>query len=137
MSTQTQPRSAAPRDPTSARSGWVWFASLYIGFAGAMNLLWGINALANRDYFNEEGLVWSTLDLWGGIALFIAAIQLTAAVFLYARKSAGMIMALVIAPLAMLNAFSTLGAYPGWSAAALVANTLVLWAVTAHGDEFA
>ena len=31
--------------------------------------------------------------------------------------------------------FTTVGAYPVWSCIAIVANALVLWAVTAHGMD--
>jgi hypothetical protein len=115
----------------------VWFACVYIGLAGALNLLWGITALADREYFREEGIVWSTLELWGWLAIVAAAIQLTAAALLFARKAGGPVIAVIFTPLAMLNAFATLGAYPGWSAVALVCNGLVLWAVIVHRDEFA
>jgi hypothetical protein len=118
-------------------SGWVAFAGTYLGIAGTLNLIWGITALANKDYFHENGLVWSSLSVWGWIAIIVAVAQITAGGLLFARKIGGVIMALVLAMCGMLLNFLSIGAYPVWSAVAIVCNALVLWAVTVHGDEFA
>ena len=42
----------------------------------------------------------------------------------------------ILALVGIFVSFFSAGAYPIWSIIALAANGLVLWAVTAHGDEF-
>jgi hypothetical protein len=116
--------------------GWSLFAGTYVGFTGLVNLLWGITALTKKSYFDEGGLLWLQLDEWGWIALIIAALQLLTAALLYLRKSAGVFLGLSLAMLTMLLHFLSFRAYPTWSAAALAGNALVIWAVTAHRDQF-
>jgi hypothetical protein len=52
------------------------------------------------------------------------------------RRFAGQWLAGVLALMGIFVSFFAMGAYPIWSVIALGANALVLWAVTAHGDEF-
>src|SRR3954447_9221509 len=94
--TRTQRTSADV--PSRARtSGWLKFAGIYLGIAGAFNLIWGITALSKKSYFHEDGLVFSGLQFWGWIAVLIAVVQLLTAFLVWTRRTAGMIMAIVVA----------------------------------------
>jgi hypothetical protein len=117
-------------------SGWIAFAGAYLIVAGIMNLIWGIVALANKSAFHESGLVWSTLNTWGWIAAITGGVQILAGFMVMSRRFAGQWLAGVLAVVGIFVSFFSMGAYPVWSVIALVANGLVLWAVTAHGDEF-
>jgi hypothetical protein len=135
--TPTHPAQEAFRDLPRIGSGWVAFAGTYLAIAGMLNLIWGITALSNKSYFIENGLVWSSLNTWGWIAIVVAAVQIVAGGLLFARKIGGVLMAIAIAMSGILLNFLSIGAYPVWSTVAMVCNGLVLWAVTVHGDEFA
>jgi len=124
-------RARAHRD-----TNWLNFAAAYLIAAGSMAVIWGIVALANKQAFAEDGLVWSKLNLWGWIAIGVGLVQVLAALFVIQRRFAGQWLAGVFAGLGILVHFLTLGAYPVWSVIALVTNGLVLWAVTAHGESF-
>ena len=102
-----------------------------------LNLIWGITAHAKKSYFVEEGLVWSNLEVWGSFAIVIALCQLVVGGLLFARKVAGMLMAIVVAMAGIFVNFLSIGAYPVWSIVAITGSALVLWAVTVHSDEFA
>jgi hypothetical protein len=117
-------------------SGWVAFAGSYLALAGVLNLIWGITALAQKSYFHEDGLVWSSLSTWGWLAILVAAVQIVGGGLLFARKIGGVLMAIVISMCGMLVNFLSIGAYPVWSIVAIVCNALVLWAVTVHGEDF-
>jgi hypothetical protein len=130
------PRAGAVRDAGDYGSGWIAFAGAYLIVAGIMNLIWGIVALSNKSAFVEEGLVWSTLDTWGWIAIVTGGVQMLAGCMVLARRFAGQWLAGILALVGIFVSFFSAGAYPIWSIIALAANGLVLWAVTAHGDEF-
>lgn len=117
-------------------SGWVAFAGAYMVITGLFNLTWGIVALVQKEYFVEDGLVFSNLQFWGWIAVIVAAIQLAVGAGLFARKVIGMLAALVVSMCAILLNFLSIGAYPVWSTIAIVGSCLVLWAITVHSDEF-
>ncbi|HWK30251.1 MAG TPA: hypothetical protein VNS09_27025 [Solirubrobacter sp.] len=126
----------AVRDAGRIGSGWVAFAGTYLGIAGVLNLMWGITALSKKSYFTEGGLIWSNLDLWGWLAIVVATVQILTGLLLFARRIAGVLIAIVVTMCAIFVNFLSLGAYPIWSIIALVCNALVLWAVTVHGEEF-
>ena len=130
------PRAGAVRAAGDVGSGWVAFAGAYLAVAGGMDLIWGIVALSNKSAFHEDGLVWSTLDTWGWIAIVVGTLQIVAGLMIFARRFAGQWLGGVLAVFGVFLCFFSAGAYPIWSAMVLVANGLVLWAVTAHGDEF-
>jgi hypothetical protein len=123
--------SARPR-----RSGWVTFAGVYLFIVGAMNLIWGIAALAEGDNFNEDGLVWSTLNTWAWIVLILGAFELLVALLILSRSIVGSVMGLFLASVGAIVNFLSLGAYPVWSVIALVINGLIIWALCAHSEEF-
>ena len=130
------PQAGAVRAARDTGSGWVAFAGAYLLVAGLMNVIWGIVALSNKSAFHESGLVWSTLNTWGWIAIVTGALQGVAGLMIVARRFAGQWLGGVLAVVGIFVSFFSLGAYPIWSVIALVTNGIVLWAVTAHGDEF-
>jgi hypothetical protein len=99
-------------------------------------VIWGIVALSNKSAFHEDGLVWSSLNTWGWIAIVVGGLQVLAGFLVSARQFSGQWLAGVLSIVGIFVSFFELGAYPVWAVIALVANALVLWAVTAHGDEF-
>jgi hypothetical protein len=127
---------AGPFSSRRVREGWLVFAGVYLLVAGAMNALWGLAALTGRDVLIERELVWSTLTTWGWVSVGVAAAQLAAGALVLARTFVGRTLAAVLAFAGLFVNFLSIGAYPIWSILALVANGLVLWAVTVYGDAF-
>jgi hypothetical protein len=78
----------------------------------------------------------STLNTWGWIAIVTGTLQAVAGLMVLSRRFAGQWLAGVLAVVGIFVSFFSIGAYAIWSVIALATNGLVLWAVTAHGDEF-
>jgi hypothetical protein len=127
---------AGPASGPRVRSGWVVFAGVYLLVAGVMNAIWGLAALTDREILLDGKLAWSTLTTWGWVSVGVAAVQLSAGALVLARKVVGRALAIAIALGGLFVNFLAVGAYPIWSILALVANGLVLWAVTVYGDAF-
>jgi hypothetical protein len=125
----------ASRTEQSSDARWLTFAGVYLMIAGALNVIWGITALVKKEYFADDGLLFSSLQFWGWIGILLGAVQIVVGAFTYLRRMAAQLIAMVIAMCALLFNFTTVGAYPVWSCIAIVANALVLWAVTAHGMD--
>jgi hypothetical protein len=130
------PRAGAAREARDYGSGWIAFAGAYLLIAGCMNVIWGIVALSNKSAFVEDSLVWSNLNTWGWVAIVGGGAQCLAGLMILARRFAGQWLGGIFALVGIFMNFLSVGAYPLWSLLALAANALVLWAVTAHGDEF-
>ena len=133
----TPPPEHAVRDAGRPGSGWIAFAGAYLCLAGGLHIIWGIVALSNKDAFRESGLVWSNLNTWGWVAIVVGTLQVVGGFMVFAQRFAGQWLAGVLAIMGIFVSFFSLGAYPIWSVIVMVCNGLVLWAVTAHGDEFA
>jgi hypothetical protein len=127
---------AGPASGPRVRSGWVVFAGVYLLVAGVMNAIWGLAALTDREILLDGKLAWSTLTTWGWVSVGVAAVQLSAGALVLARKVVGRALAIAIALGGLFVNFLAVGAYPIWSILALIANGLVLWAVTVYGDAF-
>jgi len=87
QATRAPDRYANRNAPPPIGHGWVAFAGSYLVLAGLLNLIWGITALSKKDYFHESGLLWTSLDTWGGLAviLMISRIQTVEGVFVDGR----------------------------------------------------
>ena len=127
---------AGPLGGGRSRTGWIAFAGTYLLVAGAMNGIWGLAALTDREILREGALAWSNLTTWGWLSVVAAASQLVAGALVLARRVVGRLLAGVIAFAGLFVNFLSIGAYPVWSILALIANGLVLWAVTVYGDAF-
>ncbi|MDA0172532.1 hypothetical protein OJ998_25750 [Solirubrobacter taibaiensis] len=122
--------------PTKTRSGWVTFAGVLFIVVGAVNLLDGVVALVNDDYFLADELLFGDLAAWGVWWLVSGAFQLLTGLALLARRTFSFVFAVGIA---VLNAFTQLmwiGAYPAWAIAAIVVDGLIIWALTTHIEDF-
>jgi hypothetical protein len=134
MSTQTYP----PRDrieartPTPRGEGWVVFAMVYLGLSGVLNVIYGISALENKQYFNEGGLLWSNLDTWGWVAIIVGACEIAVAGLIYARTAIGAMLGIFMASVAFIANFLSIGAYPVWSVIAMVLSGFVIWALAVN-----
>jgi hypothetical protein len=125
-----------PVRPRTESSGWAIFVATYLLIAGVLNVVWGIAALSNKAYFTSGGLLWSSLNTWGWVAIIVGAFQMLGASLVAARSAAGAVIAGFLAFLGIMLNFLSIGAYPVWSGILLVIDALIVWAVTVHGEEF-
>lgn len=128
----TTPMAAQRRSP----QGWATFVVVYLVLAGVLNLIWGIAALENKAYFASNGLLWSTLNTWGWIAIILGAIQMLGAGLVASRNAAGAVIAVFLAFCGIMFNFLSIGAYPVWSVILLVIDALIIWGVTVHSEQF-
>jgi hypothetical protein len=120
----------------SSPRGWSTFVVVYLLLAGVLNLVWGIAALENKAYFASNGLLWSTLNTWGWIAIILGAVQMLGAGLVASRNAAGAVIAVFLAFCGIMFNFLSIGAYPVWSVILLVIDGLIIWGVTVHSEQF-
>jgi hypothetical protein len=133
MTTQTYQSERRQAEAHGARGGgWVVFASVYLGLAGILNVLYGIATLENKQYFHESGLLWSNLNTWGWVAIIVGALQVVIAGFLWARNAFGVVLGIFVAILAFIANFLSIGAYPVWSVITMVLDAFVIWALSTN-----
>jgi hypothetical protein len=126
----------SPTPQSKQRSGAVTFAGVIVVLAGAMNLLDGIVALVNGEYFRVESLLFGDITAWGVFWLFSGVLLLFSGWLILRRSTFGVVYGVTVAGLNALAQLMFLSAYPAWSVAAIVVDGLIIWALTAHIDEF-
>ena len=58
------------------RSGWVTFAGVMLLIAGVLNVIYGIAAIGDSNFFiNDTKYILSNLNTWGWITPMISVIQ--------------------------------------------------------------
>src|SRR5689334_23180315 len=119
------------------RSGWVTFAGVLFIIVGGFNLIDGVVALANDEYFIKAQLLFGDLTAWGVWWLIVGSVQVLTGIFILTRSFLSAIVGVAIAGINMFSQLLWLGTYPGWAVAAIVVDGLIIWALTVHYDEFA
>src|ERR1700754_4447417 len=122
--------SVPPRSHRPARSGLVTFTGVMLLVAGAFNLLDGVVAIVNDDYYVADELLFGDLTAWGIWWLLIGGVMVFTSLQIIARKFWRVIFGIAIAQLMFL------GAYPAWSIAAIVVDGLIIYALTTRLEEF-
>jgi hypothetical protein len=128
------PARSIPEPPV--RSGLVTFAGVMLLLAGAFNLLDGIVAIVNDDYYVVDELLFGSLSAWGWWWLFMGSALLVTGLMVVRRNSWGAMLGIFIAGANALTHLMFLGARPGWSIAILVVDGLIIYALCSRADEF-
>ena len=131
MSAQTQ------RD--SEVSGWavggLVFAACILTLAGTFQLLAGLVALFNDEFFVVTRNYTFDLDVtaWGWLHLLIGAAVLATGLGLFARKTWAAVTAIMLAMLSALVNFFFIPYYPIWALVVIALDVWVIWALTRPG----
>ncbi len=117
-------------------SGWRVFAAVMFGIAGLVNAISGVGALVNKEYFNEAGLIYQNLQLFGWLWVLVGLIQLVICFLLFARHESGRVLGVIFAIVSVVVWFFSIGAYPWWSLTIMAIDFVILYGLCVHGDEF-
>ena len=114
-------------------SGWVTFAGVAFLVAAFANFFWGLGALAEKTYLYEGGLLWSTLNTWGWVAVIWSAVVFVAALLLLFRVSWAPVVGLVLAGLSAIFWLFALPVLPLLALTAIMIDMVVIYGLAAHG----
>jgi hypothetical protein len=121
------------------RSGWVTFAAIVALIVGAYNGLSGLSTLTSDYPLIEQAhdvLFNISVDTWGWFWLIIGALQVLTGFLLLARNPWGRWLGIFFAALSAIMAVFAVFAWPLWAFSVLTLDVLVLYGLTAHGEEF-
>ena len=111
-------------------AGRVVFAALLLMLVGFVNIIYGIGALDDANYFvNDTRFVLDNLNTLGWVLIILGIIQLTGGFSLMAGNAYGRVLGIIGGTLGAIGAlFSIGGSNPWWS---LIVFTLCVYVV--HG----
>jgi hypothetical protein len=110
--------------------GTALFVGILLLIAGVLNIVYGIAAVGNANFFvNDTQYVFSSLHTWGWITIILGVIQLTASFSLFGGGAYGRVIGLIAATLGAVGSLLDVGgAHPWWS---LGIFAICLWCI--HG----
>ena len=118
------------------RSGWVTFAGVLLLIAGVLNVIYGIAAIGDSNFFiNDTKYILSNLNTWGWISLIIGVIQMFAAFSLWSGNLYGRIIGIGAAGLSAIGALLSIPAYPFWSLAIFALDIVIIHQIATRGTE--
>jgi len=121
-----------------AWTGWLQFGAIMLAVVGVVNVVQGLAALLQDDYFlvrNGDQLLITDFTVWGWILLIWGLAQIGASFGIYTGKSWGRVGAIIIVGVSILIQTAFLSAYPVWSAIIIALDVVVIYALTARWDE--
>jgi hypothetical protein len=125
-------------DPYSHQqgSGWVLFAWIMLAFAGVMNVIYGVSALANSAFFvNDAKFVFSDLRTWAWITLIFGIVELFAAASIWRGGEFGRWVGIIVAGVNVLAQMAGMQAYPFWALLIIAFDLLVIYALAVYGGR--
>src|ERR1700755_1825184 len=78
---------------------WAAFAGIVFLVLGIFNLVDGIAALLNDDYFHADELLFGDLSVWGTIYVVLGAVQLLTALLVFRGNLLGSFLGITLAVL--------------------------------------
>ena len=98
-------------------AGRVVFAAVLLLIAGTLNIIYGIGAISDANFYTSNGThyVFGSLHTWGWVTLILGVIQLTAGFSLFGGRTYGRVIGIVGASLGAIGALLAIGTVPFWS----------------------
>ena len=124
-------------EPSEAWGGWVAFAGIMLVLTGFFDILQGLTALLNDQYFaisNGDLLVFD-FTAWGWIWLLWGSLLIAAGFGLLRGVGAARWFAIVAVFINAIGQIAFLSAYPIWSTIVIALDVFVIFALTARWTE--
>ena len=130
---------AADRYTTPSRglAGMVAFAGIMLALIGFFDILQGLTALFNDEYFAVRGgeLLVFDFTAWGWITLIWGIVLIAAGLGLLGGRGGARVFAIVAVFINMLVQIAFLSSYPIWCTIIIALDVFVLYALTARWTE--
>src|SRR3954470_16160773 len=116
LSTMTPTRSPRGEDVHMRGTGRAMFVAILLLIAGVLNVIYGIGAVSNANFFDNTQYLFSSLHTWGWVTVLLGAFQIIAGVSLAGRGAFGWVMGIFAASLGAVEALLSIGGtHPWWS----------------------
>jgi hypothetical protein len=138
------PAGAGPAPVTHARTrstslwvGWVYFGGAMMVLLGTFNIIEGLVALFNDEYYvaTGQGLLVFDITGWGWVHLIIGIIAVVVGIAVFTGATWARICGVILCSLNAIAQLAFLSAYPVWGILVIALDVLVIWALIVHGDE--
>ncbi len=133
---------ATPRTRTQPRArsmwvGWLYFGGSMMVLLGTFNIIEGLVALFNDQYYvaTQQGLLVFDITAWGWVHLIIGVAAVVVGVGVFTGAMWARVTGVILCGLNAIAQLAFLSAYPLWAVIVIALDVLVIWALIVHGDE--
>jgi hypothetical protein len=132
----TSPSSGGGYSDSDQGYGWLLFAGVLIVMAGILNVIYGIAAIDNANFFvADQKYILSDLSTWGWVMLILGVLQIFAAFSLWNGGTFGRWFGIAAASLNAIAALLSIPAYPFWSLAIFTLDILIIYGLATYGGS--
>jgi hypothetical protein len=124
-------------DERSGWLGWVYFSGFLMIILGFFQIIAGLAALLNDQYFVALRAHLLVLDYtqWGWIHLILGIVILMAGLSLFNGSTWARIVGVWLAMVNLVAQFAFVSVYPIWSILMMVLDVIIIYSLTVHGGE--
>ncbi len=128
---------ADKRQEVTAWIGWGYFAACLLVIVGFFQMVMGLAALVNDEFYValQGRLLLLDFTTWGWVHLGLGLLILLAGMSLFAGSLWARVVAILLAGINLVAQFAFLDVYPVWSLVLMAIDVLVIYALTVHGAE--
>jgi hypothetical protein len=132
--------SAEMREPanySSAAAGWAMFAGIMLIIIGVFDMIQGIVALVNDEFFviGVDYVFKFDITSWGWIHIIGGIVLVASGAGIFSGNVLARTVGVIVAGLSIIWNFAWLPYYPIWSIISIAVGVTVIWALTAHGRD--
>ena len=137
MTQMQQPAPPVTSTRSGAAVGFTIFASAMMVLIGTFQMLAGVIALVNDEFYvvTQEWIFQFDVTTWGWIHLVLGAVILAAGIGLFSGQVWARTVGVLLAILSAVVSFAWLPWYPVWGIVIITLDVFVIWALTVHGRD--
>jgi len=118
--------------------GWVVFAGTLLLLVGSINVIEGIAAIGNANFFaHNTHYVFANLNTWGWIVLILGTCQFLVGLGVFAKNQFSRWTGVVVLAANCLAQLLMMPAYPFWSLTLITMDILAIYGLIAYGKRIA
>jgi hypothetical protein len=118
--------------------GWIFFAASLMLLIGLFQVLMGVVALFDEEYFlvaKDELLVAVNYSAWGWTHISLGVVAIVAGFGVMLSQLWARVIAIFLAVVSIFAALAFFAATPLWNLSIIVFDIIVIFALVVHGDE--
>jgi hypothetical protein len=118
-------------------AGRVVFAAILLLLVGTLNIIYGIGALDDANFYaNDTRYILTNLNALGWVLIIVGIIQLTGGFSLIAGNIYGRVIGVIAGSLGAIAALFSMGdGHPFWSLAIFALSVWIVYGIIVYGSE--
>jgi tetrahydromethanopterin S-methyltransferase subunit C len=129
---------AGNRKETQVRgAGRVVFAAILLLLVGTLNIIYGIGAIADANFYaNDTRYILTNLNVLGWLLIIVGLIQLTGGFSLMSGNPYGRLIGIVAGSVGAIDALLSMGnSHPWWNLAIFALCVWVVYGIVVYGED--